>query len=186
MRFIQWMLLAALLFPWIARTEAAAPANKDRPAVPHSFQNPVYPEYLADPFCWRVGDTYYAIGTGREEGDGKKISGNVVPMIKSRDLQHWQSVGRVLIPAEEERGGCFWAPEVAVNDGTFYLYYHCNGERQGVPYPGRHQQKPGRPLPRHRQAAHRRHEKSLRHRLACLPRQRRPVVPVLRHRFPGQ
>jgi beta-xylosidase len=52
-------------------------------------------------------------------------------MVKSRDLQHWESVGKVLVPPAEERGGSFWAPEVAFHDGVFYLYYQCNGNGRG-------------------------------------------------------
>ncbi len=85
------------------------------------FQNPVYPETLADPFCFFHEGTYYAVGTGHAKpADAPRV----VPMVKSQDLQNWTSVGDVLVPPDEERGGEFWAPEVAFRDGLFYLYYH--------------------------------------------------------------
>jgi hypothetical protein len=28
------------------------------------YANPVYPSYFADPFAWKHGGRYYAIGTG--------------------------------------------------------------------------------------------------------------------------
>ena len=31
-----------------------------------TYTNPVYAEYFADPFVWKVGETYFAIGTGAE------------------------------------------------------------------------------------------------------------------------
>ena len=95
------------------------------------FANPVYPGYLADPFCWRHDGTYYAVGTGLKEAAGEAAAGLVVPMIRSTDLQRWESVGCVLVPPPEERGGSFWAPEVAFHEGTFHLYYQCNGNGRG-------------------------------------------------------
>lgn len=52
-------------------------------------------------------------------------------MVKSRDLQHWEEVGPVLEPPPDEKGGSFWAPEVAFHDGVFYLYYHASGNGNG-------------------------------------------------------
>jgi len=97
--------------------------------IPKSFNNPVYSGYLADPFCWRTGDFYYAIGTrgGSSTNDPRRD----VPMIKSRDLQHWENVGQVLELPPEEQGGAVWAPETAYHEGAFYLYYHADGNRKG-------------------------------------------------------
>lgn len=91
-----------------------------------SFNNPVYSEYLADPFCWFHEGMYYAVGTGKEE-TGKNNLKQAVPMIKSKDLFHWSEVGRVLIPPNDLIGGCYWAPEVVFEKGLFYMYYHPNG-----------------------------------------------------------
>lgn len=97
-----------------------------------SFSNPVYPAYFADPFCWFHEGVFYAIGTGRDEADACPRTGNVVPMIKSRDLRRWEPVGHVLEQLPEEKGGFFWAPEVVASEGMFYLYYHPNaGGRNG-------------------------------------------------------
>lgn len=96
--------------------------------MPDSFNNPVYTNYLADPFCWYHEGTYYAVGT---RGGGKHDPARDVPLIKSRDLQHWDYVGQVLEIPADERGGMVWAPETAFHDGTFYLYYHANGNGKG-------------------------------------------------------
>jgi beta-xylosidase len=98
---------------------------------PLHFSNPVCQEYLADPFCWYSQGTFYAVGTGASEAEGQAPAGLVVPMVKSSDLQHWESVGKILVPPAEERHGSFWAPEVVCRDGTFYLYYQCNGNGKG-------------------------------------------------------
>jgi GH43 family beta-xylosidase len=95
------------------------------------FENPVYPAYFADPFCFHHAGVYYAVGTGRDEADACPRTGNVVPMIASTDLHTWRPVGHVLRQPADERGGCFWAPEVAYDPASrrFYLYYHPNGRR---------------------------------------------------------
>ena len=67
------------------------------------FRNPVYHGYLADPFCWQHEGTYYAIGTGPGEAGENDSPGNVIPLVQSRDLQHWELVGRILEPPSEER-----------------------------------------------------------------------------------
>ena len=36
------------------------------------YENPVWDGYLADPFAFKSGDTWYAIGTGETE-DGKQL-----------------------------------------------------------------------------------------------------------------
>ena len=99
-------------------------------AVPLEFSNPVSETYLADPFCFLHDGTYYAVGTGQDETTGDPQP-RVAPMLKSTDLQRWEEVGPVLEPAADERGGSFWAPEIAFHDGTFYLYYHANGNGRG-------------------------------------------------------
>ncbi len=99
--------------------------------LPTAFDNPVCSAYLADPYCFRVGDTYYAVGTGVTEAGTTDTQQRVVPMVRSHDLQHWEELGPVLIPPEEERGGSFWAPAVACHNGVFYLYYHASGNGRG-------------------------------------------------------
>lgn len=57
----------------------------------------VHLDYLADPFCCRHGDWYYAVATGKAECYSPPFEGpHVVPMVKSRDLRQWERVGRVL------------------------------------------------------------------------------------------
>jgi beta-xylosidase len=88
------------------------------------YQNPVWPEYFADPFVLRTGDAYYAYGTGSIGADGRQF-----PILKSRDLVHWESLGGALNPLTNPPAMTYWAPEVAENDGRFYLFYSASTTR---------------------------------------------------------
>src|SRR6185503_1468226 len=84
--------------------------------------NPVYPGYFADPFVWKSGNTYFAIGTGESESRGHPV-GKSFPMLQSSDFFEWHFVGGALIRPNTVLGNNFWAPEIAQENGTFYLYY---------------------------------------------------------------
>jgi arabinan endo-1,5-alpha-L-arabinosidase len=82
-----------------------------------AYENPLWSGYLADPFVLKVGDEYYAYGTGRAP-DGRQF-----PVLRSRDFAHWEFVGGALAPLTSPALKDYWAPEVAERDGRFYLYY---------------------------------------------------------------
>ena len=82
------------------------------------YRNPVWPGYFADPFVLKVGDEYYAYGTGPALADGR-----VFPILYSRDLLQWEAMGGALTPPEGTARTAYWAPEAAERDGRFYLYY---------------------------------------------------------------
>jgi len=84
--------------------------------------NPVYDNYFADPFVWKHGATYYAIGTGELEAVGKAI-GKVFPILHSIDFVQWQSASSAMVRPEPALGNTFWAPEVVWANDKFYLYY---------------------------------------------------------------
>ena len=86
-----------------------------------SYVNPVCRDYFADPFVWKTGDTYYAVGTGPAADD--KTRASVFPMMSSPDLVHWKPEGWALNGLEDGCGDAYWAPEVAYAEGVFYLYY---------------------------------------------------------------
>jgi beta-xylosidase len=82
------------------------------------YKNPVWTGYFADPFILKHENSYYAYGTGpRQEG------GRVFPLLRSRDLVHWEEQGGALTPLPDRENDSYWAPEVAENQGKFYLYY---------------------------------------------------------------
>lgn len=83
------------------------------------YQNPVFDEYMADPFVLRHEGQYYAYGTGSLSPEGWPF-----PILHSTDLVNWEQRGWSLIPAG---GDEFWAPEVAHHDGIFHMYYSAHG-----------------------------------------------------------
>jgi GH43 family beta-xylosidase len=98
-----------------------------RATAPASYNNPVYDEYFADPFVWRCGRDYFAIGTGSAEAAGAAGSAadapGIFPLLQSRDLVAWQPVGHALRPPDPSLGDSFWAPEVVAAGDRWYLYY---------------------------------------------------------------
>ena len=74
---------------------------------------------MADPFVLKHEGQYYAYGTGSASPEGR-----IFPVLHSTDLVHWQQHGWSLIPPG---GDEFWAPEVAYQDGLFYMYYSAHG-----------------------------------------------------------
>lgn len=97
------------------------------------YQNPVYPEYFADPFVWKHDGVYYAVGTGVVEAHSDvghsaaalTVDGEagVFLILRSNDLASWTPVGSALKILHADYGDAYWAPEVAFADGRFYLYY---------------------------------------------------------------
>ena len=91
-------------------------------ATNQTHLNPVYGGYFADPFVWKYRDTYYAIGTGALEASGATI-GKIFPVLQSADFSQWQFASSALVRPDPALGANFWAPEIACDNGTFYLYY---------------------------------------------------------------
>jgi GH43 family beta-xylosidase len=83
------------------------------------YKNPVYDQYLADPFVLHHQGQYYAYGTGSLSPEGWPF-----PVLHSTDLVNWQPKGWSLRP---HGGDEFWAPEVAFSNGIFYMYYSAHG-----------------------------------------------------------
>lgn len=86
------------------------------------YKNPIFEPVLADPTVVKVGDEFYAYGT--EDNWGEQGGYHLVPVIKSKDLVHWEVVGNSMAkkPDWKERGG-IWAPDVTEVDDQFYMYY---------------------------------------------------------------
>lgn len=89
-----------------------------------TYTNPVWPDYFADPFVLKHAGEYYAYGTG------PRTEGLEFPLLYSRDLIHWESLGGALTPLTDPTKGSYWAPEVAERNGRFYMYYSAGG-REG-------------------------------------------------------
>lgn len=88
-----------------------------------TYTNPVWPEYLADPFVLKADGVYYAYGTiPHPETDGRHFR-----TLRSEDLSRWEKVGGALNPLDDPDARFYWAPEVAERDGTFFMYYSAGG-----------------------------------------------------------
>ena len=89
-----------------------------------TYTNPVHSSYFADPFAWRSGSEYYAVGTGSSEASGVgQAPSRIFPLLRSADLVSWRACGGALVPPEWSLGDTFWAPEVAYAEGQWWLYY---------------------------------------------------------------
>lgn len=88
-----------------------------------SYQNPVWPGYFADPFVLQWRGEYFAYGTGETSERTESGDVSVFKILRSSDLVYWAPAGAALVPNAAEVGRVFWAPEVAVRNDTFYLYY---------------------------------------------------------------
>src|SRR5688500_3429730 len=84
-----------------------------------NYTNPVFPHIMADPFVLAYEGHYYAWGTGPAGPHGERF-----PLLHSTNLTEWEQLGWALIPPG---GNDFWAPEVAFNNGMFYMYYSAHG-----------------------------------------------------------
>lgn len=83
---------------------------------------PAWPGYLADPFVLRVADGYVAYGSGPPAGHGPE-GPRVFRALWSPDLRSWEDRGHVLERLPAAAGDEYWAPEVAVIDGSCWMYY---------------------------------------------------------------
>lgn len=92
-----------------------------------TYSNPVWPGYFADPFAFRSGDYYYAVGTGGPENNGFQPDGRMFPFLRSADLVHWDYLGGALKPLGDPTKPAYWAPEIAQRNGRYYMYYSAGG-----------------------------------------------------------
>jgi xylan 1,4-beta-xylosidase len=103
------LLVAALVLAFAAAVETAAqPAN--------SYSNPVAPGDYPDPTVVRVGRDYWATATTSEWAPQ-------FPILHSRDLVNWRTVGSVFRQRPAWSVGNYWAPEITHHRGRFYVYY---------------------------------------------------------------
>ena len=92
-----------------------------------TFSNPFWTENFPDPFVLKVRGRYYAYAT---EAEANPAQGSLVfPILTSTDLVSWHEVGKAM-PALGAPYYLYWAPEVTMYNGQFFLYYavHTNEE----------------------------------------------------------
>jgi Glycosyl hydrolases family 43 len=89
--------------------------RRPRPPTP-VYQNPVFPASFPDPMVLADGGTYYGYATG-----------NLFPMIKSRDLVHWEGAGTAMSTrpswATDASDWHPWAPSVIKRNGQYVMFY---------------------------------------------------------------
>ena len=84
-----------------------------------TYTNPVFQSYFADPFVFRHEGVYYSVGTGAFDAG---LPG-IFTVLRSKDMAAWEAVGTALEPLDPAFGDTYWAPEIAVEDGRFWMYY---------------------------------------------------------------
>jgi len=96
-------------------------------AVAATYTNAVFTPILADPTVMKdpVSGYYYAYGTEDKWSTDNK--NHIVPIVRSADLVSWSYVGDAFTtrPSWKSSGG-IWAPDIAVINGKYYLYYACS------------------------------------------------------------
>jgi beta-xylosidase len=101
--------LLALVLVAVLAGCIAAPGTAPGAVTPgnpgSSYQNPVYGRGFADPAVLRVGNEYYAYGTGDR-----------FPVLRSSDLVHWSSAGTAMASRPAWSSGNSWAPSVLAID----------------------------------------------------------------------
>jgi len=89
-----------------------------------TYTNPVYAGSMPDPSVIRYGDYYYAAGT---TADARTPDGRIFTLLRSRNLVDWEKLGGALNPPFNDSARQYWAPELASNNGKYYLYYATGG-----------------------------------------------------------
>ena len=108
--------------------------------VTSEWSNPItYPESVEggkgfrDPFVLKVGDWWYLTGTMYPyfEGDqGSSDRAKGVPLYKTQDFENWEFVDIILKRPAQSEGKWyqmyFWAPELFLHNGRYYLTVNCS------------------------------------------------------------
>jgi GH43 family beta-xylosidase len=108
----------------IGPTSGAIPFRRQSP---ETYTNPVYAGSMPDPFVLLHQGTYFAFGT---TGGDRKPDGRVFTALRSTNLVDWQELGGALTPPDSDPAYQYWAPEVAFDNGTFFLYYAMGGKEE--------------------------------------------------------
>jgi beta-xylosidase len=111
-------LAVALLVP------LAVASSTETSSLPRTYTNPVYAGSMPDPSVIRYKDAYYAFGT---TGSERLSDGRIFTLLRSTNLVDWTSLGGALEPPSPNRRVQYWAPEITVADGKFFLYYSMGG-----------------------------------------------------------
>ncbi|OJH41142.1 family 43 glycosylhydrolase [Cystobacter ferrugineus] len=105
--------------------EPQPPEEPPAPALPPlEVTNPVLSGDFADPSVIKVGEDYWASATSSEWAPQ-------YPLLHSKDLLHWEQVGTVFTQQPSWSEANYWAPELAVDKGRYYVFY--TAKKKGGP-----------------------------------------------------
>jgi xylan 1,4-beta-xylosidase len=79
-------------------------------------QQLVLPGDYPDPSVVKIGDKYWASATTSNWAPA-------YPILESKDLVNWKTVGHVFANLPQWADFYFWAPEISYDNGKVYLYY---------------------------------------------------------------
>ncbi len=97
---------------------------KESKAAWVTYQNPIIPAYLADPYICFENGFYYFFATGEAKDT------RFIPIYRSKDLTNWEFVRGAVENGSKTDWNYkhFWAPEVIKIKNKFYLYYTASPE----------------------------------------------------------
>jgi arabinan endo-1,5-alpha-L-arabinosidase len=100
----------------------AASCTTTPPQEQATYSNPVLDADFPDPAVLKAPDGFYYAYATQTERDGRMLN---IQVARSRDLVRWEHLGDALPakPAWASRTQDFWAPDVALHGGRYYLYY---------------------------------------------------------------
>ncbi|GCE28197.1 hypothetical protein KDA_36810 [Dictyobacter alpinus] len=90
-----------------------------------TWSNPFWHQGFADPFVLKVRGRYYAYAT--ENIAHPTEQARVFPILTSTDMVSWQEVGKAMAHLGAPHF-FYWAPEVTVSNGQFFMYYAVHTE----------------------------------------------------------
>jgi len=92
-----------------------------------TYVNPVLPGDHPDPTLLKVGDDFYHCGSSFHFTP-------YLPIYHSRDLVHWEVIGRVVAPAvadafvTDRPSGGIWQGAITYFYGSYWIYFSANGQ----------------------------------------------------------
>jgi arabinan endo-1,5-alpha-L-arabinosidase len=89
-----------------------------------TYTNPVCAANVPDPSVKKFGEYYYCFGT---TGGERLPDGRIFTVWRSHNLTQWEPLGGALVPPSNDTRYQYWAPEIAENNGKYYLYYAMGG-----------------------------------------------------------
>ena len=109
--------LAAGLGDWDTLPSAYGRLDRSQTAsMRPTYANPVMPGDFPDPSVIRVGRDYWATATTSQWAP-------IFPLLHSTDLVNWEMRGAVFQTPPAWSAGSYWAPEISVDGGRFFVYY---------------------------------------------------------------